>query len=543
MYNRRSVLGRLKTLSKQLAIYGLGDVATSLVSFLLLPVYVRYLTPADYGVIGLLLTTEAVAKIAFRWGIDASFMRLWYDCKDLKDQQRLASTLFWFLAGLNGALLLIALAAGSIISQHLFGDARHATLFRLVLANTFVVGFYFIPFHVMRIRGESARFISLSFARSAGTLVLRLLFVIVMGYGVFGVVLADLVITAIFTAVFARWFIPLIRPVFSRDLLREALQFGLPRLPHGIAHQVIAVADRYILTMFVSLREIGLYSVGASFGLAMKLFLSAFENAWAPFYFATMTEPDARRTFRLITTYGLAILVLLASGLAAISTDIVRLMTTPAYYEAARVIPWIGLGVLCQGTYLLTSIGLNITKQTKYYPIATAIGAATSIAMNFALVPHFGALGAAWSNTVAYAVLAFAAMQFSQRFYPMDYEWGRIARIAAAGLGAYAVSAFLLPRQLPPLASFLMHGTTVVIVYPLLLLAFGFYHPKELVLVRRMAMGLRRRSVAKPTEESTELAGEIVQAPITDEMVDTPEPDVPDADDVAGAAAARTPIR
>ena len=38
--------------------------------------------------------------------------------------------------------------------------------------------------------------------------------------------------------------------------------------------------------MFVSLREIGLYSVGASFGLAMKLFLSAFENAWAPFYFA-----------------------------------------------------------------------------------------------------------------------------------------------------------------------------------------------------------------------------------------------------------------
>ena len=80
-------------------------------------------------------------------------------------------------------------------------------------------------------------------------------------------------------------------------MLREVLSFGLPRVPHGVAHQVIAVADRYILTKFVSLREIGLYSVGASFGLGMKLFLSAFENAWAPFYFETMKEPDAKRTF------------------------------------------------------------------------------------------------------------------------------------------------------------------------------------------------------------------------------------------------------
>ena len=38
--------------------------------------------------------------------------------------------------------------------------------------------------------------------------------------------------------------------------------------------------------------------------MAMKLFLSAFEYAWAPFYFATMQEPDAKRTFSLVTTYG-----------------------------------------------------------------------------------------------------------------------------------------------------------------------------------------------------------------------------------------------
>ncbi len=70
------MLARIKTLFRHLAVYGLGDVATSLISLLLLPVYTRYLTPSDYGVIAMLLTVEASGKILFRWGVDTAFMRL-----------------------------------------------------------------------------------------------------------------------------------------------------------------------------------------------------------------------------------------------------------------------------------------------------------------------------------------------------------------------------------------------------------------------------------------------------------------------------------
>ena len=85
-----------------------------------------------------------------------------------------------------------------------------------------------------------------------------------------------------------RWFAPLIRPVFSRAVLDEALRFGLPRVPHGLLQQVMSVADRYVLRMFSALGEVGLYQMGASFGMALKLVLNAFEYAWAPFYFQTM---------------------------------------------------------------------------------------------------------------------------------------------------------------------------------------------------------------------------------------------------------------
>ena len=70
---------------------GRGDVATSIVSLLLLPVYTRFLTPSDYGVIAMLLTVEAGGKIIFRWGVDTAFIRLYYDCADQKARQRLAT--------------------------------------------------------------------------------------------------------------------------------------------------------------------------------------------------------------------------------------------------------------------------------------------------------------------------------------------------------------------------------------------------------------------------------------------------------------------
>ena len=491
---------KLAHLAGSLVIYGLGDVATSIVGFLLLPVFTSLLTPADYGVLALLTTVEVVAKIVFRWGVDASFMRFYYDCEDEDERRRLAGTIFLFLVAANGTLLTGALVAAPFVSAGLFGLPGYTLALQLVLVNTFVGGFYFLPFHVLRIRRRALLFSLLNFARTFGTLLLRILFVVGLERGLMGVVYADTVVTAVFAPVLALWFAPHVRAVLSRPLLRDALRFGLPRIPHGIAQQVIGPGtDAYLLRLFLALPRdaragaIGLYSVNASLGLAMKYFLSAFETAWAPFYFATMKEADAKRTFAGITTYGVAVLVLLAAGLAAVSTDLVRLMTKPAYVAAAGVIPWITVGVVFQGFYLLTSIGLNITKHTEYYPVATAIGAAVNVAANALLIPWIGVYGPAVANAASYAVLAGVAHHLSQRFYPVRYEWGRLARLAAAAVAAFAAARWLIPTTLPSLAGVFVRGGVVVAVYAALLALTGFFTSREIVRMRQAWRLLRPR--------------------------------------------------
>ena len=57
----------------------------------------------------------------------------------------------------------------------------------------------------------------------------------------------------------------------------------------------------------------------------------------------------------------------------------------------------------------------------------TAAAAATNLAANFALIPRYGILGAAWATVLSYAVMAGLGLVISQRLYPLPLEWALAA--------------------------------------------------------------------------------------------------------------------
>ena len=522
---------RLRELSKNITIYGLGDVAVSIVNFLLWGVYVNYFSVLDYGTINLLLSLEVVAKIVFRFGLDGAFLRYLYECPDEAARQRLASTIALFLLAIDGSVIVVLMLASPAIASSLLGNPDSVLALRLMFLNTFAIGFTFIPFSMLQMERRAAIFSSMTFFRSVATIVTRLLFVIRLGLGIPGLYLADLAVTVATLAILSRWFLPLLKPVFSRAMMRDTLAFGLPRLPHAAAQQVMAVGDKFILKLFVSLDNIGVYGVGVSFGLIQKLFLGAFQSAWAPFIFATATESDAIPVFRTGTTYGIALLALLTAGVSAVGGDVVRAMShgrllapdDPRWFELQTVVTWTAIGVFLQGVYLLTSIGLNITKRTQYYPLATVAAAGTNVGLNFLLIPRFGIVGAAWANGAAYFMQAVLGYLFSQRFYPIPYEWDRIVRACASAVFAYLVARLLPsvrfvadPRSsLAHLPDVVLRGAVVVVTFGALIASTGFLRPAEISRLRGIA---RRKRAAEPAgvmPEAVEQAGEIVSADVT----------------------------
>jgi O-antigen/teichoic acid export membrane protein len=200
----------------------------------------------------------------------------------------------------------------------------------------------------------------------------------------------------------------------------------------------------------------------------------------------------------------------MTAGLSAMSADLLDVVTRGQYVGSAGVVVWTAVGVFFYGVFLLTSIGLNLTSRTQYYPVSTAIGAAANIGLCFALIPRFGIIGAAWANAAAYAVQAAIAGQMSQHFYPVRYEYGRVMRAVAAAIVAYAAGSAL--PAMPSWLGVLLRGTTVLLVT-------RFFNPAEL----RALNALRRRQTGRRTTETvtdtTELAGEIVAVDMPEEIV------------------------
>jgi O-antigen/teichoic acid export membrane protein len=467
------------------AIYGAGDAAVTVVNFLLLPVYVQTLTPRDYGALLILISLETFMKIVNRWGLDGAFMRYYPDRADGEPRQRLTSTLAFFLLAVDGVLLAAALAGSAAAASALFGEGQYVTPLRLMLLNTFVMAFTFVPFHVMRIRNEAVSYSALSFVRAAATTVLRLVLVVSAGFGLAGMYAADLIVTVLLLPVLWRWARPLLAPTFSWEELQRLLRFGLPRLPHGLAQQAFDYGNRLILTGYVPLAEAGVYQNGATLGAAVKFFLASFETAWAPFYYSAAKGTDGASVLARMTTYAIAVLFLLVAGTTAIARDLVLLMLGVEYLGAIPIVPLVALATAFQGVYLLTSIGLNLTGRTHYYPAVTFVAAGVGLGAGLILTSRFGAVGAASALLIAFVTQAALAFHLSRRAYRIEYEWSRLLRIIAAGLAAVGMSVWLVP-PVGAVAGLLLHGVTTLLVYITVLWMTGFFGASERALIREV---------------------------------------------------------
>lgn len=478
---------RVKHLSTGVAIYGGGEALTTLVNFGLLFVYVKggYLVAADYGALALIQSLEAYAKIVSRWGLDGAFMRFYHDSAPGLPRQRMTSTIVWFMVAVNGVLAAGALGGSAWLARAIELDASHVHALQLMLVNMFFISFTFVPFHSMRLENEATAYSAFMLARSVGQIVLRVVFVIGLGYGVMGMYLSDLILTAVLLPLMWPWFRPVLAWRFSSAELRRSLRFGLPRLPHGLASQTLDGNPKLMLGSQVSQAELGVYQNGVTLGTGVAFFKNALETAFAPFYYATAREPDAPIVFAKLTTYGIAVFALVVAGTVAVAADAIVLLLKPEYLAALPVVPIVAVAFALQGVYQLTSIGLNLTSRTEFYSVSTITAAIVSITIGAWLIPKYHVTGAAVTVLVSYATQFAVATWLSQKVYPVRYETTRILRVLAAAALAALVARFAVPAM-PALAGLLVRGTVTVGVYGLLLLLTGFFRQSEVAFAREL---------------------------------------------------------
>jgi O-antigen/teichoic acid export membrane protein len=460
-------------------VYGSADVLGYLVNFALLPIITRHLSKAEYGALGILLLFGVATKILFRMGLDAGFFRIYYEQDSDKDKRVFTTTIFLAVAALSLAGFMLSVLASAAIGRALLGDGRQFIV--LVAADTFLNAFAFVPMNLFRIQERSGQFGAMSLFRNVLNAALKV-FLVVSGWGVAGVLWSDVISTAVFVLVLFPTLIKNLGIGFSWTMLGQAFSFGLPKVPHSLAYQVLNLADRKLLDIFTTRAEAGLYHLAYQFGTAVKFFLSAFELAWSPFVYSLLKRADAPQTMARIATYAAVVLFSVGLAIAVLGKEVLMLMTAPEFHAGHPVIPVIVLAHVLQGLFLLTSIGIGISKKTYYYPIMTFSAATLNVGMNLILIPRLGKMGAAWATVAGYALMAAMGIYFSRRHYPIPFEWNRIGRIALAAFLCYGIS-LGAPDSL---FSALAVKTLALALFPLALYLLGFFRPDEIAAIKRL---------------------------------------------------------
>ena len=465
--------GYLRRLATTGAAYTASSVISKLIAVALLPLYTAYLTPADYGAAEVLIVAVIAASIVIRLGIIEALLRFYYERDE--DPDRVVKTGFASLFWTTTLGLAIALPLAEPISQLLL-DRSDPELVRIAIFGLWVFTMYEFLLALFRLDERAKAFFAFTVSNVLVTIPVTVWLVVVQEEGAQGLLLGQYATGAVFLAALLVTQRRRLSLVPDWPLLRRMMRFGLPTMPAELSLYSLNFIDRVMLVRLAGLADAGLYALSVKFAQAVNVLVKGFQLAWPPLAYSITDDDEARRAYAVIVTWFVVVCTFFVAGLWLLSRWIVRLLAAPEFFESYEAIGLVSTGVMLYALYLVLVVVLGRTGRTEFNFPATAAGTGANIGLNLVLIPELGIVGAGVSLVASYSVVLVLMYVFTQRLFPVPYEWLRLGQAAALAAVLVLAGELLLPTE--GFVGFVSR-TAVWLLYPLALWATGFLSDEE----------------------------------------------------------------
>ena len=476
--------GYLRRLATTGAAYTAASIVSKLIAVALLPLYTRYLTTADYGAAEVMFAAVVSASIIVRLGMLEALLRFYY--RNDEDPARVVSTsfaaLFWFAT----IAALIALPFAGPLSEALLNESAPG-LARISIGGLWVLTMNEYLLTLFRLEERARAFFVTTMISVLAAIGLTVILVIGAEEGARGLLLGSYASGAAIVAALIVVHRRRLSLRFELPLLRRLMRFGLPTMPAELSLYGLNFVDRLIIVHVAGLPEAGLYSLGVKFAQGVNALVRGFQLAWPPLAYSIRDDEEARRVYATVVTLFVAGCAFVVTGMWLLSRWLVRALAAPEFFGSYKVIGLVATAVTLYALYMVLVVVLGRTGRTEFNFPATAAALLANVALNLALVPPLGIVGAGIALVASYVVVLALMYVFTQRLFPVPYEWGRLLRVLTVSAGLVVLGELLLPTA--GLAGLLLR-LLFALAYPFALLATGFFTRAE----RRWLARLRHPS-------------------------------------------------
>jgi O-antigen/teichoic acid export membrane protein len=473
------VSGYLRRLATTGAAYTAASVFSKLIAVALLPLYTRYLTTTDYGAAEVMFAAVVSASIIVRFGMIEALLRFYY--KGDEDPAHVVSTSFATLFWASTAAALIALPFAGTIAEALLTEeaalvASPAELGRISIGGLWVLTMFEYLLTLFRLEERARAFFTTTILNVLTTIGLTVILVVGRDEGARGLLLGSYASGAAF--VLGLIFVHRRRLSLWIDgpLLRRMTRFGLPTMPAELSLYLLNFVDRIIIVRSVGLAEAGLYSLAVKFAQGVNVLVRGFQLAWPPLAYSIRDDDEARNAYAAVVTWFVTGCAFVVTGMWLFSRWIVRALAAPQFFGSYEAIGLIATGVTLYALYMVLVVILGRTGRTEFNFPATIAALLANVALNLALVPSLGIVGAGLALVASYVVVVALMYVFTQRLFPVPYQWGRLVRVLLVSAVLVGLGELLLPTE--GFAA-LLARIVLWLAYPAVLLLSGFFTAEE----------------------------------------------------------------
>ena len=415
---------------KNITIYSIGNIIPQAATFLLLPLYTRYLIPAEYGIVQSMHVMAGILTVLMTLAIDRSIYRFYFEYNTIDKRKAFLGTITISLLSISTITLFILLIMRSTVAL-IFESISFYPYFAYAITTVYLTVLGIIPKVYFQVEEKAGKFIKFSLGEFFLKTILIIFFVVYAGRGAEGMLLGGLLSAFFLSPVYIYVISKIIIPKWDKNIFIENIKYSYPMVVGLLSGWILNLSDRVFIERFLSITDVGIYSLAYKIAGILMISTTAINQAYNPIFFKIANDDSYVNPKKKLFTYNKnisIITVVFAIIITMFSKEFIMILSHE-YSSAYSLVPIIMVGIIFSqigGLYNRAYYQEKTTIQPTLIGLAAAV---LNVLLNILWVPRYGIVGAAYSTVISFMLMFILIYSFSKRYYYIPINWSTLLPI------------------------------------------------------------------------------------------------------------------
>jgi len=424
----------MKEYVEKILHYTAGNLLQKIILLVLLPVFTHFLAPQEYAVYTNIVVFISFASLLYFLGFQQALFSYFYQEKTPEYHFTLISSIFIVIIAFGIVLSILIIGFRVELSQIILRTKDFAHIMLWVSVILFFDVIYGMVLSILNMMELSKQyilvgnfkhvlfFVLLVVAAIASKFSLDTIFILMtISYG-----LAALVAVGVLGSIMQRFAQQIEdKKIFSFQLVKKLLAFGLIMIPGTFAMLILKVSDRYMLTYLStrSLYDVGIYAIGYRVGMIITFLNSIVSLVYFPYAMRVADVSHAKESFKKVFNAYVIFGGILGFFVILFSPEIFRIFINNSYHEAVKIVFFGVISNYLYGIFNIINLSFYVKKRAGNIALAVGLGAILNIVLNFILIPRYGIYGAGVASILAFGLIVVFNFIIAEKTYPVGYNF------------------------------------------------------------------------------------------------------------------------